>query len=271
MSLRINTNIMAFDTHRNMDQTNTLMQKSLEKLSSGLRINHASDDAAGLAIADNMEAQVRGLAQAERNAQDGISLINETDGALSNVTDVLQRMRELAVESANGTLTNSDRSATNSEFQALVSEIDNITSYTQFNGQSLLDGKYTFTFQVGANSGQTLVFTTQKVNSSGLTLTASKTDTQANAIAAISTLDTAIAAVSSVRAGFGAVSNRLQYTVNNVQVSQENISSAESHIRDVDMASEMTNLTRLQILMQSGTAMLAQANAAPQTVLKLLG
>jgi flagellin len=270
MSLRINTNVSAFDTHRNMTMTDNALSKSLEKLSSGLRINRASDDAAGLSISENLRGQVRGLAQAERNAQDGISLINTAEGALNEIHSILQRMRELSVEASNGTLTNSDRTSVDSEFQALKSEIDNITKYTTFNGQTLLQAATTYTFQVGANSGQTLAFTTTAVSSTGLTLTSVDTKSQTNAQNAISSLDAAIAQVSSVRSGLGAVSNRLEHTINNVQVSQENLSAAESRIRDVDMASEMTNLTRQQILMQSGTAMLAQANAQPQSVLSLL-
>ena len=271
MSLRINTNISAINTHRNMGINDLALSKSLEKLSSGLRVNRASDDAAGLSISENLRAQVKGLAQAERNAQDGISLINTAEGALNEVHSILQRMRELAVQSANGTLSTSDRTATDAEFQALKSEINNIASYTQFNGTTLLNtaGGITYTFQVGANYGQTLDFTTAEVNTTGLTLAASQTSTQTDAQNAISVLDTAIARVSSVRSGFGAVSNRLEHTINNVAISRENLAAAESRIRDVDMAAEMTTLTRNQILMQSGTAMLAQANSQPQSVLSL--
>jgi flagellin len=270
MSLRINTNVSALNTHRNMGMTDLALSKSLEKLSSGLRINRASDDAAGLSISENLRGQVRGLAQAEKNAQDGISLINTAEGAMNEIHSILQRMRELAVQSSNGTLTTSDRQATDSEFQALGAEINNIASYTSFNGQNLLNAATTFTFQVGANNGQTLVFTTSAVNTTGLSINASNTSTQATAQTAISSLDTAIASVSRIRSGFGAVSNRLEHTINNVAISRENLAAAESRIRDVDMASEMTNLTRQQILMQSGTAMLSQANSQPQNVLSLL-
>ena len=261
---------MALNTHRNMQMTDVLLSKSMEKLSSGLRVNRASDDAAGLSISENLRAQIRGLAQAERNAQDGISLINTAEGAMNEVHSILQRMRELAVQSSNGTLTSSDRSSVNEEFQALVSEIDNITSYTAFNGMSLLASATTFTFQVGANEGQTLEFSTTAVNSTGLTLNAVNVSTQATAQTAIDNLDDAIAKISSVRSGLGAVSNRLEHTINNTAISRENLAAAESRIRDVDMADEMSKFTRSQILMQSGTAMLAQANAQPQNVLGLL-
>lgn len=272
MSLRINTNISAMNTHRQMAANDLSMSKSLEKLSSGLRINRASDDPAGLSISETLRAQVTGLGQAEKNAQDGISLINTAEGGLNEIASILQRMRELAVQASNGTLTTSDRTATDSEVQALMSEIDNITSYTTFNTMKLLDntaGSVTFTFQVGADNGQTLVTNIISTCTASLTLTGLSTGSQAQAMTAITSLDSAIAAVSAVRSNLGATSNRLEHTVNNVSTSQENLAAAESRIRDVDMASEMSSLTRTQILMQSSTAMLAQANAAPQSVLSL--
>ena len=270
MALRINTNISAFDTHRNLQMTDEAMSKSLQKLSSGLRINTASDDAAGLQIATNMLSQVNGLSQAQANAQDGISLINTADGALGEVQDIMQRMRELAVQSANGTLTAADHTATNNEYQALLSEIDNISNNTSFNGFVLLNAATTFTFQVGANNGQSIALTTQTITQTALTIDKSDTSLQTDAMNAIASLDAAISAVSKARSALGAVSNRLSDEINNLAISQENISSARSRIMDVDMASEMTNLSREQILTQSGTAMLAQANAAPQSVLSLL-
>jgi flagellin len=271
MSLRINTNISAINTHRNMNMTDLALSKSLEKLSSGLRINRASDDAAGLSISENMRGQIRGLKQAERNAQDGISLINTAEGALNEVHSILQRMRELSVQAANGTLTTSDRASVDQEVLALKSEITNISNYTTFNGMSLLNtANVTFTFQVGANYGQTLVFTNATaVTLAGLSINATTTATQTQAQGAISDIDVAIAAISKIRSGLGATANRLEHTINNVAITQENLSAAESRIRDVDMADEMSNLTRQQILMQSGTAMLAQANSQPQSVLSL--
>ena len=270
MSLRINTNISAMNTHRAMETNDLAMSKSLEKLSSGLRINRAADDPAGLSISETLRAQVKGLGQAEKNSQDGISLINTAEGALNEISAILQRMRELAVQSANGTLTNTDRTATDNEVQSLMSEIDNITSYTTFNGYQMLNSATsTFTFQVGANNGQTLVTTITGTSTGGLTLTGMVTGTQPDAQAALLSLDAAIAAVSTIRSQLGAVSNRLEHTINNVRTSEENLSAAESRIRDVDMAAEMSTMTRNQILMQSSTAMLAQANAAPQSVLSL--
>ena len=272
MTLRINNNIAAMNTHRNMKGIDLALSKSLEKLSSGLRINRASDDAAGLSISETMRGQVRGLAQSEKNAQDGISLINTAEGALNEVASILQRMRELAVQSSNGTLTQSDRNATDAEFQTLKSEIDNITSYTTFNGFQMLQGaSTTFTFQIGANNGQTLAVSITGVSSLGLTLsgTGVNTSTQATAQTAITNLDVAIGKVSSVRSSLGAASNRLEHTINNIGVSRENIAAAESRIRDVDMAAEIGTLTRNQIMMQSATAMLAQANSQPQSILSL--
>ena len=260
------------NTHRNMGKVDMNLSKSLEKLSSGLRINRASDDAAGLSISETMRGQIAGLAQAEKNAQDGISMINTAEGALNEVASILQRMRELAVQSANGTLTTSDHLATDAEFASLKSEIDNITSYTTFNGYQMLQaGTTTFTFQIGANKGQTLAVAINGVSASGLTLTGGTTNTQnqTNAQNSITFLDNAIAKVSSIRSALGAASNRLEHTINSVGVSRENIAAAESRIRDVDMADEMSTLTRNQILMQSSTAMLAQANAQPQSVLSL--
>jgi flagellin len=271
MSLRINTNISAMNTHRNMGMTDLALSKSLEKLSSGLRVNRASDDAAGLSISERLRGQVRGLAQAERNAQDGISLVNTAEGALNEIHSILQRMRELSVQSANGTLTTSDRSSIDGEFQQLKAEITNIVNYTTFNGMTLLQSPTQYTFQVGANQGQTLAYTTTASTLVSLGLSTNTTTSQAAAQASIALLDTAIAAVSTNRSGLGAIANRLEHTINNTAIARENLAAAESRIRDVDMAAEMTTLTRNQILMQSGTAMLAQANAAPQSVLSLFG
>ena len=270
MTLRINTNIAAMNTHRNMGKVDMNLSKSLEKLSSGLRINRASDDAAGLSISETMRGQIAVLAQAEKNAQDGISMINTAEGALNEVASILQRMRELAVQSANGTLTTSDHAATNAEYQSLMSEINNITSYTTFNGYQMLQASATtFTFQIGSNKGQTLAVGINGMSANGLTINTTATTTQTAAQNALTFLDTAIARVSTIRSALGAASNRLEHTINSVGVSRENIAAAESRIRDVDMADEMSTLTRNQILMQSSTAMLAQANAQPQSVLSL--
>jgi len=270
MTLRINTNISAFNTHRILGIEDKATAKSLEKLSSGLRINRASDDATGLSIADRLLTQVNGLSQAAKNSQDAISLLNTADGALNEIGSILQRMRELAVQSSNGTLTTSDRQAADSEVQQLMSEIDNITSYTTFNGYQMLNTTITtFTFQVGANNGQTLATSIRGTSTTGLTLSALNISTQTNAQNALKSLDAAIAQIDSIRGSIGAVTNRLEHTINSINITQENTDAAQSQIRDVDMASEMSMLTRNQILLQSGTAMLAQANAQPQSVLSL--
>ena len=274
MSLRINTNVSAIDTHRNMSMTDLKLSKSLEKLSSGLRINRASDDAAGLSIADRLLTQVNGLNVAQDNAQQAINMINVVDGALNETGNILQRMRQLAVQSANGTMTTSDRQSADAEVQALMSEIDNIASYTTFNGYTLLQGAATtFTFQVGADNGQTLVATITGTSTLGLSLNDGTNymavSTQSGAQQALLSLDVAINAIDQIRSQLGAVSNRLEHTINNIATSSQNMKAAESQIRDVDMASEMTNMTQQQILMQSATAMLAQANAQPQSVLSL--
>ena len=270
MSLRINTNIAAMNTHRSLTHNALMLSKSMEKLSSGLRINRASDDAAGLSISETLRAQVKGLGQAEKNSQDGISLINTAEGGLNEIHAILQRMRELAVQASNGTLTTSDRSAINAEVQSLMSEVDNISSYTTFNTLTILQAANTFTFQVGADKGQNLMVTTTGVTTGALTLTGMQVSTQQGATLAIASLDAAITAVSTVRSRLGAASNRLEHTINNINVGRENLASAESRIRDVDMAFEMTKLTRNQIMLQSATAMLAQANAQPNSVLSLL-
>ena len=280
MTLRINTNIQAINTHRNMLGTDMRLSSSLEKLSSGLRINHASDDAAGLSIADRLLTQVNGLNVAQANAQQGITLFNVADGALDQIGSILQRVRELAVQSSNGTLTTSDRVAADAEVQSLLSEVDNIASFTTFNGFSLLNNgattgaATTFTFQVGSQQNQTVVATIAGTCTGQLKLGIAPANTidvstQAHAQAALTSLDFAINQINVIRGGIGAASNRLQYEINNIGVSAQNLKAAESQIRDVDFASEMSTLTQNQILMQSATAMLAQANAQPQSVLSL--
>ena len=257
MSLRVNTNVEAFNSHRNLSTTHTLMSKSMEKLSSGLRINRAADDAAGLAISEKMRSQVRGLAQAQRNALDGISLVQTAEGALNEVHSILQRVRELSVQRANGTLSTSDQAKIDTEVAQLTAELTRINSNTKFNGLDVM-ATASFTFQVGADAGQTI----------GLSLTA--VDFSTISAGDIATLDTVIGTVSTKRSTLGAVQNRLESTINNLGVFEENISAAESRIRDVDVAAEMVKFTKFQILSQSGTAMLAQANQSSQGVLALL-
>jgi flagellin len=266
----INHNIAALNTLRQLDANTNATQKSLEKLSSGLRINRASDDAAGLAISEKMRAQIRGLDMANKNAQDGISLIQTAEGALNETHSILQRMRELAVQSANDTNTDQDRQQLQAEIDQLLSEIDRISTDTEFNTKKLLDGSFTATFQIGANQGQSITFSIATMDTTGLTLTGLDISTQTGADAAIASLDDAINAVSTERAKLGALQNRLEHTINNLGTASQNLTAAESRIRDVDMAKEMAEFTKNSILNQAAQAMLAQANQLPQGVLQLL-
>lgn len=287
MGLQINTNVAAMNAYRNLSSTQGSMATSLERLSSGLRINRAADDAAGLAISEKLRAQTNGLNQATSNAQDGISLIQTAEGALNETHSILQRMRTLAVQSANDTNSTDDRKQIQKEVDQLAKELNRIGTSTQFNGQNLLDGSVAttgLTFQVGANQGQTLSVTIGDMRGSalgdGTTFVASTNDdtaagldvtSQTAAGDALGVIDKALDQVSGQRADLGAVQNRLQHTINSLSVASENAAAAESRIRDTDMAKEMTSFTRSQILQQAGVSMLAQANSAPQSVLKLLG
>lgn len=275
MGLQVNTNVAALNAYRHLSSTQSSMNTSLERLSSGLRINRAADDAAGLAISEKLRAQTNGLGQATSNAQDAISLVQTAEGALNETHSILQRMRQLAVQSANDTNTDDDRAAIQKEVTALNSELDRIATTTQFNGQNLLDGTGgtagSFTFQVGANSGQTVTVAFNKADTTTLGTTGADVSTQAGAAAALTSIDAAIKTVSGNRADLGAVQNRLQHTINSLSVASENAAAAESRIRDTDMAKEMSSFSRSQILSQAGVSMLAQANSAPQSVLKLLG
>jgi flagellin len=286
MGLRIQTNVEAFNAHRQLQSTSDKAAAAMEKLSSGYRINRAADDAAGLAISEKMEAQIGGLDQAQRNAQDGVSLVQTAEGALGEVHSMLQRIRDLKVQASNDTLADEDKEAIGSEVAQLAKEITDIRGQTQFNGIKLLDGsKSSISFQVGANSGETIDVDTQDITASGFgtggmsAIVALSADTAASAAGAASAafasvtlddIDDAIKAVSSLRGTFGAVQNRLDHRLNNLSTYQENLVASESRIKDVDMASEMVNFSKLQILQQAGTSMLAQANQAPQSVLSLL-
>ncbi|MBV9830704.1 MAG: flagellin [Marmoricola sp.] len=283
MSLRINQNIDALNSYRNLSVTQGQMSKSLEKLSSGFRINRASDDAAGLAISEGLRSQVGGLKVAVRNAQDGISVVQTAEGALTETHSILQRMRDLAVQASNGGSQDpTAQGAADTEFQQLGAELDRIANTTKFGSQSLLDGNYNGTFQVGANAGETINVAVnngtagQGLDTVGLGLASaqgtmtSDLTTTANASAALAKIDAAVKTVSTTRASLGAFQNRFEHTINNLNVAVENLSASESRIRDTDMASEMMNFTRAQVLSQAGTAMLAQANQVPQTVLQLL-
>lgn len=313
--MKINHNISALNAYRNLSVNNTNTSKSLEKLSSGLRINKASDDAAGLAISEKMRSQIRGLDMAGRNALDGVSLIQTAEGALSTTHEILQRMRELSVQAANGSNTDNDRAEIQKEMNQLTSEINRIGTDTEFNTSKLLDGSRStegiidgsIKFQIGANSGQNVIleindmrasamgvssdttgeknvklkdgttelkvwYTTDKVVENGKKTMQHAVDvsTVEKAEAAITLFDDAIQRVSSERSRLGSVQNRLEYTVDNLTVMSENLTSAESRIRDLDMALEMTNFTKNNILTQAAQSMLAQANQLPQGVLQLL-
>ncbi len=364
MGLRINQNVAAYNAHRNLTATDNALSKSLERLSSGLRINRAADDAAGLSISEKMRSQVSGLAQASRNAQDGISLIQTAEGALSESSSILQRVRELAVQAANGTLQDADRTAISNEVNQLSAEITRIVSQTKYNNQALLSGglgatvattgisagggfasvesvgaasgNYTLTWaasggtltlsgaagqtesqtvtaptgfntqavtfnslgvkvtlnaaigtaasgsgtiavgsgnltlHVGASENETISVSINSMSLSALGLSSISISTQAGAESAISLIDSAISTVASTRGTLGGIQNRLEHTIANIGITQENVAASESRIRDVDMAAEMVSFTRNQIMVQAGTAMLAQANAVPQTVLQLL-
>ncbi len=273
MGLRINTDTASLNAQRNLANTTEQLGRSMARLSSGLRIVRAADDAAGLAISERFRADVRSLQQAQRNAMDGISLLQIAEGALNETSGILIRMRELAIQSANGTLGTGERAALDSEFQDLITEIDRIAAVTEFNGTAVLDGSApTVTFQVGVNNtaNDQISVTGVDATASGLGVDALAVDTQANAQAALATLDTVIDSTSTLRSGFGTAQNRLESTIRSIAVSVENTAAAESRIRDVDVASETAILTRNQVLQQAGISVLAQANVSTQNALALL-
>ncbi|MDR5702652.1 MAG: flagellin [Armatimonadota bacterium] len=268
--MRINTNIAALNAQRNLTITQSLLAKSLERLSSGYRINRAADDAAGLAISEKLRSQVRGLNQAIRNSQDAVSLIQTAEGALNEVHGIIQRMRELAVQAANDTLTAGDRTALQTELDNLLSEVDRIANNTEFNTKKLLQNNTTFTFQVGPNAAQVITVAISAATTSALGISGIKVDTLSNASSAIVSLDYALTTTSEIRGKLGAAQNRLEFTIANLGVASENLAASESRIRDADMALEMVAFSRSMILQQAGAAMLAQANVLPQVVLQLL-
>ena len=272
--MRINTNVAAMNTYSRLTAANTAKSNSLAKLSSGSRINKAGDDAAGLAISEKMKSQIGGLTQAKRNAQDGISLVQTAEGALNESHSILERMRDLAVQGKNGTLTDEDRGSIDKELNALHKELTRISTDTEFNTKKLLNTKdQVFTFQIGANAGQTIGVTVSKMDGESLlgaiaNFTLGKEGVNADKM--LKSIDTAIKTVSDQRASLGAVQNRLEHTINNLTATNENLSDANSRIRDVDMAEEMMTFTKSNILSQAATSMLAQANAMPNSVLNLL-
>jgi flagellin len=276
MSLVINSNISSLIAQNNLTKTQSQLQTSLQRLSSGLRINSAADDAAGLGIATTMNSQVQSMNQAVRNANDGISLVQTADGALNETTNILTRMQELATQSASGTLSAADRTNISTEFNQMSDEITRIANSTSFNGQNLLAaGAGTFTLQIG--TGTTAGTDTMDVVTTAADAATLKVDkgtldvtTAAGSTAAITAIQAAIVTVNNDRANLGAYQNRLTSTINNLQTASQNTSAAQSRIQDVDVASETANMTRANILSQAGVSILAQANQAPQAALKLL-
>jgi flagellin len=265
-------NLSAMNTNRQMGVVSSSLQKSTEKLSSGYKINRAGDDAAGLSISEKMRSQIRGLNKASSNAQDGISLIQVAEGALNETHSILQRMNELATQAANDTNTSVDRTAIRNEMDQLTSEINRIQSTTQFNTMNLLDGSFSSrNLQVGALSGQTIKISVTKMSASNIGVSGLSVSSNVKAGEAMSKIQLAIQSVSSQRSKLGAIQNRLEHTINNLNTTSENTQSAESRIRDTDMASEMVEYSKNNILQQAGQSMLAQANQANQGVLSLLG
>ena len=276
MGLRIATNVTSLNAQRQMSMTRANLDKSLEKLSSGSRINHAGDDAAGLAISENLRAQVRGIRQAKRNAQDGVSLIQVSEGGLNEVSNILVRLRELAIQAASDTIGDTERQFADREYQSLKQEIDRIANVTSFNGTPLLNGKSgIFEIQVGTHNNPILdriIYNGERSDSSldALKLGGESVATKQGAQLSLSVVDDALVKVNSIRADLGAMQNRLQSTINNLAISDENLSAANSRIRDTDFAEEVSEMTKQNILMQAGISVLGQANASNQSALKLL-
>jgi flagellin len=273
MGLRVNSNIASINAQRNLVNSTGSLQKSLQRLSSGLRITRAADDAAGLAISEGFRADIRSLAQAQRNANDGISMLQIGEGALNEVSSILIRQRELAIQAANGTLGDSERETLNSEFADLSAEIDRIAAVTEFNGTAVLAGGSAVTFQIGKGSTSNDRITVSSVDAqtTAIGTNSAAISSVAGAQAALAVLDSAISQVASLRASFGTVQNRLESSIRSLAISIENTSAAESRIRDVDFASETAELTRNQVLQQAGISVLAQANVSTQSALSLLG
>ncbi|HNT87764.1 MAG TPA: flagellin [Candidatus Hydrogenedentes bacterium] len=271
MGLRINTNVPALNTARVLRRSTNALNKSLERLSSGLRINRAADDAAGLAIAESFRSQVLGTQVAQRNAQDGVSLVQTAEGALSETTNILQRIRELAVQSANGTQSTNNRAALDAEVQQLLAQIDSIALDTDYNGIRVLSSSQTVTLQSGAYTSQVLAVVVSGAKTNDLSVNTVTISTMDLAVSAISTIDNAIQSVNTLRSALGAYQNRLEFTINTLAIQEENAAASQSAIRDADIAQETVAFTRNQILVSAGTSVLAQANIVPQTALQLLG
>ncbi len=266
----IQHNIAAINSYRNLGTNNSNLSKNLEKLSSGYKINRAGDDAAGLAISESMRSQINGLNQAVNNANDAIGLIKTNEGALTETHSMLQRLTTLATQSANGTYNTVARSNLQLEVSRLIEEIDRIATATNFNGISSLSSTDQMTFQIGPSKSETIGVSGGNMKASGIGVASIKVSSQTSANAAIETIKSAIDKVSSYRASLGAAQNRIEHTVNNLKVTSENITDAESRIRDTDMADEITSFTKNNILLQASQSMLAQANSVPQSILSLL-
>ena len=272
MGLRVNTNVASLTAQRNLGAVTGRLQGNFGRLASGLRIATAADDAAGLGISERMRSQIRSFAVAGRNAQDGVSLAQTAEGSLNEVSNLLTRMRELSIQAANGTLSGTDRDTIDNEFQELISEIDRIATETSFNDVQLLDGAVTSVdIQVGINSGDTISVALADTTASALAISALATDTAANANTALGAIDTAIDTVNAQRGLLGSTQNRLNSSIASIANVRENLSAAESRIRDVDVAAETADLTRNTILQQAATSVLAQANQQSQLALNLLG
>ena len=270
MGLRINTNIAALNAARTLNRSTSALNRTLERLSSGLRINRAADDAAGLAVAESFRSVVRGTQVAQRNAQDGVSLVQTAEGALSETTNILQRVRELSVQAANGTQSTTNRTAINNEVMQLLAQIDDIATDTEFNGIAVLSAAQTVTLQAGPQGDQTLVIAVAGAKTSDLGVNKITVASMSGAVSAIAMIDRAIESVTTLRSSLGAMQNRLEFTISTLAIQEENSSASESAIRDANIATETIMFTRNQILVSAGTAVLAQANVVPQTALQLL-
>jgi len=277
MGLRISTNVTALNAQRQMGATRMNLDKSLERLSSGSRINHAGDDAAGLAISESLRAQIRGIRQARRNALDGISLIQVSEGGLNEISNILIRLRELGIQAASDTISDTERQFTDREFQSLKQEVDRIANATSFNGTPLLNGRAgIFEIQVGTHNNPILdrvIYNGERADTSldALKMGGESVATKQGAQLSLSVIDDALIHVNSIRADLGAMQNRLQSTINNQSIYEENLAAANSRIRDTDLAEEVSEMTKNNILMQAGISVLGQANSSASSALKLLG
>ena len=271
MGLRVNTNIASMNAQRNLSSVSVRLQGNFKRLSSGLRISTAADDAAGLGISERMRSQIRSYGAAQRNAQDGISLVQTAEGALNEVNSILNRMRELSIQSSNGTLSSADRATLDTEYQELINEIGRIASTSTFNGVQLIDGTTTaLDIQAGINSAEVITISLQDSSATALSLNGLSVATASGASASLAIIDQAVSVVTTARGALGSAQNRLQSAISSIANASENLAAAESRIRDVDVATETADLTRNSIMQQAAVSMLAQANVQPQLALSLL-